>query len=163
MFFFIPLVFISIRPKLAFVYERKLVKYLVVYRCLLLHTTGIYCATFACKSFQPDDYLAHVAFVIWALEQPWKMEKRWFLGAADLAGPSAPWLSLWPRSALLRFAAWLRGDVYEESITLCRWKTVLKEQREFCDEVYLTFRCFAYLLNVKLGHLQGLLVLRASL
>lgn len=42
-------------------------------------------------------------------------------------------------------------------------KDVLKEQREFCDEMYLASRCFAYLLNVKLSNLQGLLVLRVSL
>lgn len=45
-------------------YERKLVKYLVVYRCLLLRITWIYCATLACKSFQLDIYLARVAFMV---------------------------------------------------------------------------------------------------
>lgn len=41
---------------------------------------------------------------------------------------------------------------------------VSKEQREFCDEVYLTSRCFAYLLNVKPGWIcKGFLVLKASL
>lgn len=42
-----------------------------------------------------------------------------FLAAADSAGPSARNSLSRPRSALARFAAWLGGDVYKESITLC--------------------------------------------
>lgn len=81
-----------------------------------------------------------------------------FSAAKGFAGPNSP---QFPASARFQYPALRR--CLQRSHYLVQLKDVLKEQREFCDEVYLTSRCFAYLLNVKPGNLQGLLVLRASL